>query len=255
MSGGKKNERVQGLQQIAEQAWAAVGGDGLAVVLSQDEGMVCAISLGLAPPVGTPVAAGSRLSRECVEQARLVYSADTHHDPRVARSPIPAVRSVLLVPILVSGKTTGLIAAFARRPDAFNPRHFYLLHGMASAMATVVAPAPAVEEPASPPDEPDAGESRLPGPASAGNNTLPQAPDPTAPDPSALHGIEDNLADWARWERRHWRNRILIAVLVGVLFASGVTAMVFSYQIGVWVRMIRIHLHRSHPAAPLNPPR
>ncbi len=247
---GNGNEHISHLRQIAEQALACAGGDGLAVVLSRQERLVCAISLGFAPPVGSPLAAASPLSRECLERAMTVYCADTHHDRRVARSPLPAVRSVLLVPILRAGKTVGLIVTFARRPDAFDARQFFLLNDLADDMAALLMPsgppASAAPEPKTAPAQ--AGD-RQPAPSASAE---PTASARAILDTPALRGIEEELEDWALWDRQHWRKKILVLLLAVLLCASAVTAVTFRYQIGQWVRIVRMHIRWSHqpPAAP-----
>lgn len=247
---GDGNEPIAGLRQIAEQALACAGGDGLAVVLSRQERLVCAISLGFAPPVGSPLATGSLLSRECLDRAMTVYCADTHHDQRVDRSPVPAVRSVLLVPILNGGKTMGLVVTFARRPDAFDARQFFLLNDLADDMAALLIPSgPPASATADPKISllPDADRR----PASGG--AAETDPSRAIRDTPALRGIEEELEDWALWDRRHWRKKIVVLLLAVLLCASAVTAVTFRYQVGQWVRIVRMHIrwfHQPPPPAP-----
>ncbi len=247
---GNGNEHLPRLREIAEQALACTGGDGLAVVLLQQERLVCAISLGFAPPVGSPLAAGSLLSRECLERAMTVYCADTHHDWRVARTPVPAVRSVLLVPIMSAGKTIGLIVTFARRPDAFDARQFFLLNDLADDMAALLRPS---GPPASAAHE-SVTESSPAGDREAARAGMAEraASSEAVRDTPAVRGIEEELEDWALWDRQHWRKKVIVLLLAALLGASGVTAVTFRYQIAQWVRIVRMHIRWSHqpPAAP-----
>ena len=249
---GNGYEPIAGLRQIAEQALACAGGDGLAVVLSRQERLVCAISLGFAPPVGSPLETGSLLSRECLERAMTVYCADTHHDRRVARSPVPAVRSVLLVPILNGGKTLGVVVTFARRPDAFDARQFFLLNDLADDMAALLIPS---GPPASAASEGNMaaqqGADRQPASAAGAEQDSPR---PIRDTPS-LRGIEEDLEDWVLWDRRHWRKKIVVLLLAALLGASAVTAVTFRYQIGQWARIVRMHIRWSHQPPPAVPER
>ena len=188
--------------EIARRAVVAARADGVAVALDRGAGMVCEISLGLAPPRGTVVDSGSSLSAECLRTAATVYCADSLADPRFADKTIP-FRSVLLAPILEDGRAVGFCGAFSARPNAFSAEQvqaFKAVVGMANGRSKGADAEPA---------------------AGTGHGVNRRAQPSTTSDEKLVKEIEAQIADWDKHERRSRQRRKLAFALVGALLITG----------------------------------
>ncbi len=129
---GAVADRVRGLAEFGWRALALSGADGLAVALPAGGEIVCAASFGMAPPAGVIIQPDAGLAGECLRTSEPVQCGDAAHDcripPRVAEQ---GFRSAALVPVLVSERAIGLIAAFSCYPYAFGEDHLVLLHARA----------------------------------------------------------------------------------------------------------------------------
>jgi putative methionine-R-sulfoxide reductase with GAF domain len=126
---------------IAEHARRITSAEGVAIALNDGEGIVCRVSYGNAPDIGVRLQPDSGLTGRCVRRGELVYCVDALHDDRVdpelARS--LNFRSVLVVPIFVSGNVSGLIELLSAQPEAFQPRHIARLQRMARLLSAAIA--------------------------------------------------------------------------------------------------------------------
>ena len=110
------------LNEIAEQACLATGASGAASVLKRGEEWVCRASAGEnAPELGSRLDTEAGLSGACVTTRTLQRCDDAHADPRadVEACRSLGVRSVVILPLLLSDELVGVFEMFSSSPAAF----------------------------------------------------------------------------------------------------------------------------------------
>jgi hypothetical protein len=112
------------LQLVAVRAQSLVRASGAAIALATGDSnfMECRASAGPdAPPVGARLQVGSGFSGECVKTGSLLRCDDTELDSRVDRDSCRALglRSILAAPVLVGGRSVGILEAFSPQPNSF----------------------------------------------------------------------------------------------------------------------------------------
>jgi len=112
------------LQLVALRAQSLVRASGAAIALATGDSnfMECRASAGPdAPPVGARLQVGSGFSGECVKTGSLLRCDDTELDSRVDRESCRALglRSILAAPVLVGGRSVGILEAFSSQPNTF----------------------------------------------------------------------------------------------------------------------------------------
>ncbi len=138
------------LDFLADRARLLTRASGAAIGLAEGEEMVARASSGEAPPLGARFHTGSGFSGECVRTAKLQRCDDTESDALVDRDSCRAlgVRSMIAVPVLVSGDVVGLIEVFSPHPYAFEESDSIALGRLAEIVSQSLPapPAPAEEE-------------------------------------------------------------------------------------------------------------
>lgn len=124
------------LQLVALRAQSLVRASGAAIALATGDSnfMECRASGGPdAPPVGARLQVGSGFSGECVKTGSLLRCDDTELDSRVDRDSCRALglRSILAAPVLVGGRSVGILEAFSPQPNTFTETDGRVLQRMA----------------------------------------------------------------------------------------------------------------------------
>lgn len=109
------------LNETVEQAREVTRATGAAIALFRDGEMICRATSGNAPELGTPVDTASGLSGACLKTGTIQECCDTEADARVDRNACRQlnVRSMVLVPILEDGTTSGILEVFSSLPNNF----------------------------------------------------------------------------------------------------------------------------------------
>lgn len=129
------------LEMIADRARSLTRADGAAVIVAAAYGFACCASSGRAPAKGTPAAADASLTGECLRLGVTVSCSDTATDPRV--NPMACeqlkVRSVLVVPMLIDGRTFGALEVLSSVADKFSEKDVARLEQLADIASGVLA--------------------------------------------------------------------------------------------------------------------
>lgn len=80
---------------------------------------------------------GEHVAGEVVATGRVVYVPDTQADPRF-RVIVPEIRSLLVVPLTVHGRTIGSLGIDSTQPDAFTPDHERMLTIAGGQIAAII---------------------------------------------------------------------------------------------------------------------
>ena len=80
---------------------------------------------------------GEHVAGEVVATGRVVYVPDTQADPRF-RVIVPEIRSLLVVPLTVHGRTIGSLGIDSAQPDAFTPDHERMLTIAGGQIAAII---------------------------------------------------------------------------------------------------------------------
>jgi TonB family protein len=110
------------LHGIVEQARAVSGATGSAIALNRDGKMVCRATTGEnAPDLGVSVGAASGLTGICLKTGAIQHCQDTESDSRVEPETCRrlGVRSMLLIPLVDTDGTFGVLQLFSSSPNAF----------------------------------------------------------------------------------------------------------------------------------------
>jgi TonB family protein len=110
------------LHEIVEQACAATGASGVAVILEWDGEWVCRASSGRsAPELGARLGRDSGLTAECIKTRRVQRCDDIENDSRVDIDACRSlgVRSLIMLPLLQGEKPIGVLGAFSPSLSAF----------------------------------------------------------------------------------------------------------------------------------------
>jgi WD40 repeat protein len=153
-TGGQGNQRLSAiLNGLAEQVCLLMRAEGVAIALSDAEGVTCQASTGLAPAIGSRLPADSGLTRECYETGQVVLCEDAENDPRIRASIAKTLhlRSAIAVPIVKEGVVLGAVLVFSSRSFAFDETDIAALQRMAESVAAITHPE-AVEEEGTPAD-------------------------------------------------------------------------------------------------------
>ena len=108
---------------VADAARILSGADGTALGLETRGTIVCrACSGNIAPPLGSPINTESGISGECLRTVAMLVCHDAMIDPRVDTEVCRSlgIRSVAAIPVRGSMGATGILEAFAARPNAFD---------------------------------------------------------------------------------------------------------------------------------------
>jgi TonB family protein len=110
------------LHEIVEQACAATGASGAAVILERDGEWVCRASSGTgAPELGARLGRDSGLTAECIRIRQVQRCDDIEKDPRVDIDACRSlgVRSIIMLPLMQGEKPIGVFGAFSPSLSAF----------------------------------------------------------------------------------------------------------------------------------------
>ena len=115
---------------------------GSAVALRDGQHVICRASYGNAPDVGVQLAEAS-LSGECLRTANVVLLRDSETDPRVDADICRQLdfRSLLIVPVLSSGKAAGIAEVLSPNPGNFEGADILVVSFIADLIAGVAVPA------------------------------------------------------------------------------------------------------------------
>ena len=110
------------LHGIVQQARAVSGATGAAIALNRDGKMVCRATSGEnAPDLGVSVGAASGLTGSCLKAGAIQLCQDTESDSRVEPDTCRrlGVRSMLLIPLVDTHGTFGVLQLFSSSSNAF----------------------------------------------------------------------------------------------------------------------------------------
>lgn len=125
----------EALLNLAIKARDFTHSDGVAVAVSDGDGVVCRASLGSAPETGVRIQTDRGLSGECLRTGEVVVCYDAQNDPRVDAEVAHALnmRSAVIVPIGRHDAPAGLLEVFFSNPRAFDEAGVFALQELASA--------------------------------------------------------------------------------------------------------------------------
>jgi hypothetical protein len=128
------------LQLIAERAQIITSASGAAVAIGGNTGMICRASIGAAPDVGVQLRPDSGLSGYCLRSAGIVYCPDTQADPRVDAAAARQLNlgAIIIVPVFVAGRLSGLLEVLSARPQAFDDRQVNRLERFAELLGATI---------------------------------------------------------------------------------------------------------------------
>jgi len=134
------------LNEIAEEACAATGGSGAAIVLARGGEWVCRASAGdNAPELGSRLDSETGLSGACVKTRTMQHCDDAQSDPRadIEACRNLGVRSVMILPLLTDDRMVGVFEVFSALPSAFSKREEQALEVLAQRVIQNLEWAPA----------------------------------------------------------------------------------------------------------------
>jgi len=198
----KENQPVSAvLSGVAEQVCLLMSAEGVAIALSDSEGVICQASTGSAPAIGSRLPEDSGLTRECCETGRVVLCEDAESDPRIRPSVARNLhlRSAIAVPILKQSTVIGAVLVFSSRPFAFDNTDVAVLQQIAESLAIISGPdAAQVEEQTSDNgpslvelEEPSRGQELATAQPSPGLNPWSDKPPAAAPVEADEHAASD----------------------------------------------------------------
>lgn len=109
---------------------SAIEADGIAVAFKEGDRFVCRASQGRAPSVDTVIKPGEGLCGIGIQQGRTVIRQEMEGE----------LQSLVSVPVYVSTRLTGCIAAFSSRPDAFREIDIEMLVAVAGHIGELERP-------------------------------------------------------------------------------------------------------------------
>jgi TonB family protein len=124
--------------RAAELALRVTSASGAAVAINRRGEMLCRAATGkLAPPVGARLAAEVGISSQFVGGGRYLCCDDTEKDFRVDRKACRnlGIRSVVVVPVQLSGKVVAILEIFGEKPGAFTEDQVERLQSVADMVA------------------------------------------------------------------------------------------------------------------------
>ncbi len=190
--------RTDSVQALAARALTALDADGVAIALSNGNEIVCEASLGAAPEVGAKLDASSALCGQCLRTATPVI------DSRPADGSGPPAYSVVVVPVLEAGQAIGVCVAFSDHENAFSSKAVVTLTHTAQSVAALRAP------------------KADPVTTAAVTADVPKPPAPV--DPQVLEEIEQQIALFARAEKRRVRVALAVKVACAAVLLGGMAA-------------------------------
>jgi len=113
------------IQVLAENAQYITGATGAAVAVQRGPEMVCCASAGItAPPLGSQVELASSFSGESVRRDQLLRCDSVESDARVDAESCRqlGIASLMVMPLHVGGRVTGLFQILSMQPHAFQER-------------------------------------------------------------------------------------------------------------------------------------
>ena len=139
----------EALLNLAIKARNFTNADGVAVAVSDGDGIVCRASLGTAPETGVRIQTDRGLSGECVRTGEVVVCYDSENDPRVDAAVARALsmRSAVIVPIGRHDAPAGLLEVFFSHPRAFDEAGVFALQELASSFFVASDEVPAAPQP------------------------------------------------------------------------------------------------------------
>jgi putative methionine-R-sulfoxide reductase with GAF domain len=114
------------------------GATEIAIALIEKKRLVCRARLGeIAPNLGLPLNVSEGITGACVRTANVLICSDTETDERVDAEVcrMLGIRSILVVPILISGSVAGILEALSSTPETFTPNHSQRLQRIARYIA------------------------------------------------------------------------------------------------------------------------
>ena len=138
----QKLEGDEALAFIVERTRNVTRATGAAVALEESGNIICRASSGNAPGIGAHLDPNSGLSGECVRTGEIVRCEDTETDPRADRLVCRKLelRSIVIVPIGIQGRPSGVLEAFSSRAHAFQSSDVLVLRRVADLVAGIASP-------------------------------------------------------------------------------------------------------------------
>jgi TonB family protein len=139
-----KLEGDAALAVVVERVRNVTRATGAALAIEDGNSILCRASSGNAPPVGTRMDPNSGLSGECVRTGEIVRCEDTETDPRADRIVCRKLelRSIVIVPIRIHGRSAGVLEAFSSRAHAFQSSDVLLLRRISDLAAGIAVRQP-----------------------------------------------------------------------------------------------------------------
>ncbi len=137
------------LNLIASRACVITRGNGAALALAHEHGMICrAVAGDNVPPIGAEVDVTTGFSGECIRLAKALRCADTETDSRVDAEACRelGIRSILAAPVLYEREIVGLLEVFSTEPHAFDDGDRAVVERLAQTVVLTLSRAEAFQQ-------------------------------------------------------------------------------------------------------------
>lgn len=127
------------MQLLANEVHELTPATGTVIELVEDEYMVYKAVTGTVSNYhGLKLPVANSISGLCIVENKILISPDTEKDPRVNLDACRkiAARSLIVAPLVSSGKAVGVLKILSKYPDAFNDLHIKVLQLMAGFIAS-----------------------------------------------------------------------------------------------------------------------
>jgi GAF domain len=123
-----------------EQICVAMPASGAVIAVRDLAGMLCTVSFGNAPAVGSRLPTDSAFTRQCIETGEVVLCGDAESDPRIHPSVASRwnFRSAVGIPIHARGEVVAVIEVFCSRPASIDPITIAALRAVANSFAAMM---------------------------------------------------------------------------------------------------------------------
>jgi GAF domain len=123
-----------------EQICVAMPAGGAVVAVRDLAGMLCTVSFGNAPAVGSRLPTDSAFTRQCIETGEVVLCEDADNDPRIHPSVAARwnFRSAVGIPIQARGEVVAVIEVFCSRPSSIEPITIAALRAVSNSFAAMM---------------------------------------------------------------------------------------------------------------------
>jgi len=123
-----------------EQICVAMPASGAVIAVRDLAGMLCTVSFGSAPAVGSRLPTDSAFTRQCVETGEVVRCESAESDPRIHPSVTTRwnFRSAVGIPIQARGEVVAVMEVFCSRASSIDPLTIAALRAVGNSFAAVM---------------------------------------------------------------------------------------------------------------------